>query len=178
MEKRKYTLRKRAEGQEDTRARIVEATMQLHEELGPRNTTFSSVAERAGVQRLTVYRYFPDEMALFQACTSCWLESHPPPPLPAGDLRPAAAQAALLALYQYYRDTQKMWVVSYRDVDLVPALQGPMRGVAQYQGAYASALITRWSLKSKQEPLRAAATVAVQFATWQTLDGLGLKDEA
>jgi AcrR family transcriptional regulator len=53
--------------------------MQLHEEIGPRATTISAIADRAGVQRLTVYRHFPDETAVFQACTAHWLSLNPPP---------------------------------------------------------------------------------------------------
>ena len=68
-EKRNYRMRRRAESQEETRQRIVEATMQLHEELGPRATSISAIADRAGVQRLTVYRHFQDEAAVFAACT-------------------------------------------------------------------------------------------------------------
>lgn len=177
IDKRKYTLRKRAESQEETRARIVEATIALHEELGPRNTSISAVAERAGVQRLTVYRYFPDETALFQACTSSWLERHPPPPPPQG--QPAIdTGAALQALYAYYRATHRMWVVSYRDVDVVPALRSPMQGVAAYVAAYADALLKSWPGRDRSKTLRAAAALSVQFATWRTLNEQGLNDDA
>lgn len=176
MEKRKYTQKKRAEGQEETRARIVEATMALHEELGPRKTTISAVAQRAGVQRLTIYRHFADEAALFQACTSGWLERHPPPPVP-GPQAAADGVAALRALYGYYRDTERMWVASYRDVDLVPALQGPMQSVADYLQAYAESLLTAWPKRKRPATLRAAATLAVQFSTWRTLGAAKLSDD-
>lgn len=67
---RRYRMRKRLEDVEETRRRIVEAAVKLHGSVGPSHTTFSAVAERAGVQRSTVYRHFPDEEALFGACTS------------------------------------------------------------------------------------------------------------
>ena len=57
---RKYELRRRAERQEETRRRIVQATVELHEAVGPSKTTISAIAERAGVDRSTVYRHFPD----------------------------------------------------------------------------------------------------------------------
>jgi AcrR family transcriptional regulator len=63
--KRRYTMGRRAEQQKQTRARIVKAAVELHEKLGPRNATISAIAKRAGVQRLTVYRHFPDDTALF-----------------------------------------------------------------------------------------------------------------
>ena len=56
---RKYELRQRAQSQAETRQRIVEATVELHDSVGPARTTISAIAERAGVQRLTVYRHFP-----------------------------------------------------------------------------------------------------------------------
>ena len=67
MKKRKYTLKRRADKQQQTRERIVDAAMALHEELGPAATTISALAERAGVQRLTVYRHFENDEALFGA---------------------------------------------------------------------------------------------------------------
>ncbi len=72
MTKRSYNLGQRASSQEETPRRIVDATVALHEEIGPRATTISAIAEKASVQRLTVYRHFPDETELFKACTSHW----------------------------------------------------------------------------------------------------------
>lgn len=46
---RTYTLKRRAEGQADTRRRIVEAAIDLHGTVGPARTTVSMIAERAGV---------------------------------------------------------------------------------------------------------------------------------
>lgn len=186
MDKRKYTLRKRATQQDETRQRIVEATMALHEELGPRLTTISAIAERAGVQRLTVYRHFGDETALFQACTSCWQQRHPPPPLPparpAKDLRAAetATREGLHALYRYYAGTRRMWEVSYRDVELVPALQGPMQAIVEYLAGYRDALLAAWPRPSAPAvpALRATLTLAVLFPTWQSLADQGLDDTA
>ena len=59
--------------------RITESAVALHEELGPARTSISAVAERAGVRRSTVYRHFPDEEALFAACSSHWRAANPPP---------------------------------------------------------------------------------------------------
>src|SRR5690349_11417186 len=74
--KRKYELKKRADRQDDTRQRIVEAAVALHEQLGPAQTSISAIAERAGVGRPTVYRHFPDERSLFTACTSHYMAQH------------------------------------------------------------------------------------------------------
>ena len=68
--KRTYTLRRRAEQQAQTWRRIVEAAVDLHGSIGPALTTFSMVAERAGVQRHTLYAHFPDERSLNLACSA------------------------------------------------------------------------------------------------------------
>ena len=76
---RKYEMTKRAGRQEATRQRIVEATVELHEEIGPARTSISAIAERAGVERLTVYRHFATEGDIFQACSARFDELHPLP---------------------------------------------------------------------------------------------------
>ncbi len=180
--KRAYTLRKRADGQELTRARILAATMALHEELGPRNTTISAIAQRAGVQRLTVYRHFPDEATLFRACTSTWLEQNPPPaPLPtaAGESPDQSAQRLLLALYRYYRQTRAMWSAAYRDVKEVTALEKAMAGFEAYLKLYRDALLANWHVERNQRiALKASATLATRFSTWSILADEGLADRA
>ena len=57
---RRYELKKRAEGQAETRRRIVRAAVELHGTLGPARTSVSAIAERAGVRRATVHDQFPD----------------------------------------------------------------------------------------------------------------------
>src|ERR687891_3017256 len=78
-QKRPYRMKRRAELEERTRSRITESAVALHEELGPARTSISAIAERAGVRRSTVYRHFPDEEALFGACSSHWGAANPPP---------------------------------------------------------------------------------------------------
>ena len=76
---RSYTLKRRAQQQVETRLRIVEAAVELHTKLGPAATTFSMVAEKAGVQRHTLYAYFPDERSLLMACSGHVEERDPVP---------------------------------------------------------------------------------------------------
>jgi AcrR family transcriptional regulator len=77
--RRKYELKRRAERQDQTRQRIVDAAIALHTTVGPARTTVSAIAERAGVQRHTVYSHFPDERALGLACSGCHVERYPLP---------------------------------------------------------------------------------------------------
>ena len=179
--RRSYTLRKRADSQAETRRRIVEATMQLHEELGPRATTISAIAERAGVQRLTVYRHFPDETAVFQACTAHWLTLNPPPDPTAwtgiGESSKRVT-AALAAFYAYYRETRRMWDAAHRDESDVPALQGPMSEFRGFLDGIARELAT--AVSGGRKPDRAlAATMRhlLAFPTWASLADAGLSDK-
>jgi AcrR family transcriptional regulator len=180
MSKRPYIQKKRAESRDETTTRIVDATMQLHEELGPRAATISAIAERAGVQRLTVYRHFADETALFEACTSRWLSLNPPPD-PAQwqaekDMH-RRAQIALGALYAYYRATQRMWTVSHRDEADVPGLQGPMAAFHAYTEQLADSLSDGWRGAARvRTQRRATLRHAVRFPTWASLAREGLGD--
>ena len=172
VEKRRYTLKDRARSQEDTRRRIVEAAVALHEELGPRATTIAAIAERAGVQRLTVYRHLPDEEALFRACSSHWRAAHPVPRGWEEEADPAARRARALAeFYAVYSANRRMLVVVAHEAPAVPALAGPLRE----QAAVFAAVVA--DLARGLGP-RAAATIGVALAypAWEALERQGLAD--
>src|ERR1700716_4339639 len=80
---RTYRKRKRAAEELRTRERITRATVGLHETVGPAGTSVRAIANRAGVQRATVYRHFPDEQSLFDACTAHYFGDHPMPDIQA-----------------------------------------------------------------------------------------------
>src|SRR4029453_13946377 len=118
---RQYQQRKRAEQQDETRLRITEATVDLHGSVGPSRTTVSAVAERAGVQRATVYRHFPDERALFAACSAHWRAPNPrpdPASWAAMEDPQARTRRALAELYAYYGRTEQMLANLIRDQEM------------------------------------------------------------
>lgn len=174
MVARKYNQQQRAEQVRETRRKIVQATMELHETLGPANTSIKAVADRAGVQRLTVYRHFPDETSLFQACTSHWLELNPPPDMATwAQTEPAEARSkeAFLSFYRYYRGTRDMWEVTYRDVGRVEALQGPLSGFEAYLDNVRDDLLQSWRPpRTAKEQVSAVLRHALRFSTWQSLN--------
>lgn len=181
MTKRRYTQRLRAQKQGETRRRIVEAAAALHEEIGPRETTVSGIAARAGVQRLTVYRHFPDESSLLRACSSHWLDRNPPPDPALWDrtVEPAArSRAAFAALYAYYRRTASMWRSVYRDTDDMPPLRAVLAGFEDYLDGLRDDLVEAWAPdEQRRRVLSAAAGHAVRFSTWRSLHHQGLEDE-
>lgn len=176
MPKRPYHLKKRAASRDDTRQRIAAAAAALHEELGPRHTTISAIAERAGVQRLTVYRHFPDEATLFEACSGHWRQQHPEPD-PARWMRIAdpeeQARTALTALYVYYSDTRRLWAAVHRDEAEIPAIQGPLMAFRAYLRSLWQGLAIGHGAPS---PVQTTLAHAVQFPTWQSLECEGLDD--
>jgi AcrR family transcriptional regulator len=159
--KRKYELKARADRQAETRRRITEATVGLHEEVGPARTSVAEVARRAGVTRLTVYNNFPEERELLAACQGHWMELHPLPALDPAD----GVEAVLRALYGWYRETARMAENVRRDRLSVPALDELLRETGDARmAALAEAL--------GGGPLVA---LALDFWTWRRLaaDGLG-----
>src|ERR687883_457977 len=133
QQSRPYRKRRRAELEERTRRRITEATVELHREVGPARTTISAVAERAGVQRLTVYRHFPDERSLLGACSAHWREGHPAPdpsPWPAIADPDERLRTALAAFYAYYASDEGLMAKIRRDAAVMPALRATIADVA------------------------------------------------
>ena len=108
---RKYRLKARAESERQPRARIVQATMEPHTEVGPAKTTVAEIARRAAVTRLTVYNHFSDDGALFSACQSHWLGLHPLPDFSAALALPdpkERVRTVLRSFYAWYRTTAPM----------------------------------------------------------------------
>ena len=167
-QKRPYRMQRRAEAEEATRQRITESAVALHEELGPALTTVSAIAERAGVRRSTMYRHFPDEEALFDACSSHWRALHPPPD-PSGW---SSVDEALTALYAFYAETEGMYTSLLRDEPLVPVMAARLRGFHEYLVAIRDGLV-----RGKRR--RAALGHALSFGTWRSLvreQGLSQRD--
>jgi len=175
---RTYTLKKRAEQQAETRRRIVEAAVDLHSSVGPANTTFSMVAERAGVQRHTLYAHFPDEMSLNLACSGHVAERDPlPEAVSWGKIedRRERLRVGLDAIYGWYERHADLMGCVMRDAEyhrptqeIVGLRFGPsMVSWRQVLGA---------KLSTKQ---CAMLELALSFFTWRTLvrEG-GLKQSA
>ena len=181
--KRPYRKTRRAELEQQTRERITESAVALHQELGPARTSISAVAERAGVRRSTVYRHFPDDEALFAACSSHWSAAHPPPD-PRGWAAiedPAErAETALRELYAYYERTEGMYTSLLRDEPVVPILQRLLGDFHGYLRAVQDILMAGRGLRGRAaRRTRAAIGHALAFPTWRSLardQGLGDSD--
>jgi AcrR family transcriptional regulator len=171
--KRKYEKKHRAEAEARTRLRITESAVELHGSLGPARTSMSAVAEHAGVRRSTLYRHFPDERALFGACSAHWAEANPPPDIGAWDAvadPDERLDLALRELYAYYRRTEGMLDKLLRDEATVPVV-GELMGVFRTLLVEATDVLMkgRGRRGKARDRTRAAVGHAVAFRTWQGL---------
>jgi AcrR family transcriptional regulator len=172
-QKRPYRKKRRAELEAQTRLRITESAVELHGTLGPSRTSMSAVAERAGVRRSTLYRHFPDEDALFAACSAHWAEGNPPPDIERWaevedpDQRLAAA---LEEFYAYYRRSESMLANIVRDEATVAAVRQQFSGFRGYLGAAQDLLMGGRRLRGRaRRRVSAAIGHALAFPTWQSL---------
>jgi len=171
--KRKYEKKQRAEAEAQTRLRITESAVELHGTLGPAQTTMSAVAERAGVRRSTLYRHFPDERALFGACSAHWAEANPPPDISRWtevDDPEERLASALEELYAFYRRNDEMLDKLLRDAPTVPVVDELMGGFRFFLGEATKILIQGRGLRGNAaKRTRAAIGHALAFRTWQDL---------
>lgn len=180
-ERRRYELKERARRQAETRQKIVDALVELHETVGASRASVNEVARRAGVNRMTVYNHFATEADMVAACTSQWIERHPPPdPAAWAQLQDPGERLtlALEELYRYYRGTRAMWSTAYRDAPLVPALGEIMDRTwfALLNAAVDVLCAGRGARGRAATRLRAALRLAIDFPTWRTLTATGLGD--
>jgi len=172
-ETRKYEKKRRAELEAETRRRITETAVELHGTLGPARTSISAIAERAGVRRSTVYRHFPDEAALFDACSSHWEAANPVPdmtPWRSIDDPDERLRTALDELYGYYRGTERMMDNLHRDELTMPLVAERFGAYHGYLEAVRDLLMRGRSVRGRQrEDVRAAVGHALAYTTWRSL---------
>jgi AcrR family transcriptional regulator len=175
--KRKYELKRRADEMARTRRRITEAAVDLHGTVGPSRTTLSAVAERAGVQRHTVYRHFPTEADLFGACSAHWVAANALP-----DREPWRTisdphrrfATALDELYAYYERTEPMLSNVLRDAELVDALRPTLVPMQAFLSETVEILAVGWGARGRRRRvLKAAIAHAIDFNTWRSLTASG-----
>lgn len=154
--------------------------VELHEEIGPAATTVTAIAERAGVQRLTVYRHFPDSRAMLGACSSHWQEDHPLPD-PAtwtgiGDPW-SRVEKALTKLYDYFCDGAPMLGSILPDESEMREVAEVMMPWWEYMREVAGGLSAGWGVNGDaQRMVRSAVGHAIGFYTWRSLRDEGLSN--
>ena len=172
-ETRRYRKRLRAEQELQTRQAITEAAVKLHGTVGPAHTTVSGIAEEAGVQRATVYRHFPDEESLFEACSGHYMSLHPPPdPSRWAEIADPAdrLRETLLDVYRWWDETEEMMSRVIRDAPLVETLSAQTRARLAFFDQIPAILMRGGGLRGKRRArVEAAIGHALALATWQSL---------
>jgi AcrR family transcriptional regulator len=176
---RKYELKKRAADMAKTHERITQAAIDLHGTLGPSRTTLSAVAERAGVERRTLYRHFPNEADLFAACSTDYFTANPWPDLDGWRAvrdPERRLELALDELYAYYERTEPMLRNVLRDAELVEFARDAMEPFDAYLDDAAEVLAAgRRARGRRRELLRGAIRHALAFSTWRSLSENGIE---
>jgi AcrR family transcriptional regulator len=175
---REYKMRKRADDWQKTRERILQATMQLHDEQGVAPTTFSDIAKRAGLGQATLYRHFPTLGDLVQACGGhVWQEMQPPTGEAAAAVFEGLAtvderlEKLVEEIDAFYRRGALRLHLAGRDRDLIPALDYFLKAVEAGVEAY-----VHEALAPAGPPKRTVEVVAalMSFPVWQRFGQLEL----
>jgi AcrR family transcriptional regulator len=166
---RKYELKRRAERQAETHRRIVEAAVALHTSVGPARTTIAGIAERAGVQRHTVYAHFPDERELFGACSAHWNAQHsfPDPERWRESADPERRlRTALHDVYCWYEEVEPDLALFERDAQVHATTAELAAARHRRLAALRDLLASGWP---RRRTVRAAIGHALEFETWRSL---------
>jgi AcrR family transcriptional regulator len=180
--KRKYELKKRADGMAETHRRITEAAIELHGTVGPARTTLSAVARRAGVERRTLYRHFPTEADLFAACSRHYFAANPWPALDEWRAMRDPRQRlerALGELYAYYERTEPVFSNVLRDAEVVDFARAAVAPLHAYLDEAAEILTIGRNVRGRRLQLLAGVVRHVlAFSTWRSLSthGIGRTD--
>lgn len=155
--------------------------MALHQEVGPSRTTIAGVAERAGVQRLTVYRHFPDEEEMIQACSALFMERHPAPdPAPWSRIEDPDVRllSACTSIYQYFRSTAAMFRKIVRDAAEMDVVARQFARFEQWLDVSTGVLLEGRGLRGRRKEMaRQTIRHALDFTTWDALERQGLGDD-
>lgn len=173
MARRNYRMKERAKTRDETRERIVSATMLLHDEQGVAATSFVDVAKRAGLGAATVYRHFPTLGSLIAACGAhVWKEMDPPVPEQAPatfkgiDEREDRLQRLVDELDEFYRRGALRLAVASADRHRIPELDEFLRAVE----AGVAALV-REAVKDEALPDTAVQLIfaLMDFPVWTSM---------
>lgn len=177
---RPYRMRRRLASVEETKRRITAAAFELHATIGPTRTTISAIADRADVQRHTVYSHFPDIDALYEACTEHGIRvTQMPEPERWTAIRDPQSrlETALRDLFGWYRSNERMLRSVLYDVDpTAPPATRPDPFDVRMAASF-DVLLADWSMVAGSAPIvQAVLGHALQFETWRSLTSSGMTD--
>jgi len=171
----------RAGSVEETRRRIVVATMQLHGEKGVLDTTIADIASRADVAIGTVHRHFPNIEDLVAACgRAVWDFARPPTSeLLAGH---DSSQDRVRLVFEAYCEVYDRLLALGMDHSAVRYEATKMRALADWFEAWEPQheALVREALSPISKDAQAVSVVLVLSAwdSWRRLTSRGLSSAA
>lgn len=172
-EPRVYRKRARAQHEEETRQRIVDAALELHASEGFPGASISAIADRAGVGRVTVYRHFPDYDAILDACTSHYMALNPPPRVEQWesiDDPRELLQTLVGTTYDYFEANEPIFTHGMADAVTLPFLANRMAAIGAYWSGVRDWLLDRLMPGKTPGASSVALTgVLLSFSGWQAL---------
>ncbi len=175
---RRYRSTRRAEAVEETRRRILIATMELHGEQGILATSWEDIARRAGVALATVYRHFPTLGELVPACGALAEQFiQPPKPELAATLFAGADDVAervrrlAMELCAFYERGAVALATARREGHLVEPLGAWARELDRTREMLVAAALAPAAPDEATSRVAAALTA---FPVWQALTEAGV----
>jgi len=169
---RKYDLGRRAAAAEQTRRRIVDATVALHAEQGIVATTYKDIAQRADVGVGTVYNHFPAVDDLVAACgRQLRVTTRPPDParIATRRSRPARLEALVTEVFAWY-ERYPSWRRGLADADKIDTLGLAVRARDDHLRT-----LVRAALGPGADPVQVATLRAlVDYEVYRALADAGL----
>ena len=176
MTPRSYRMTKRAESVEETRRRIVEATVGLHTTKGFQATSWQDIAERADVAVGTVYYHFPTFDELIPACGALGVEMAAPP---TGEIfrdlggKQRRLERLVEELFAFYGRARGGIENMLREKDQIPALQ---RLAAEQDAETRSLIAQALGPKAPKRELDVVDAL-LDFGVWLSLEQRGIKNK-
>jgi AcrR family transcriptional regulator len=159
---------------EETRQRIVDATVDLHNEQGVAGTSMQDVADRAGVALATVYRHFPTLDALVPACGRRNMELNPLPTEAAFaelDSGKARVGALVAALFSHYARGARPYETGLAESASLPVMARLMDALRAQIATLVAAATKPFEPEAKDLSL---AVGLCDFRVWRALTEAGL----
>jgi AcrR family transcriptional regulator len=183
MPPRRYSREKRQAAVDETRARIVRATMELHNANGILATRFEDIAKRADVATATVYRHFPTLDHIVNACGALTMHTIQPPTVEdaprlfaGAKSLPARVERLVREMASFYERSQKTWVAVLRDCDKLAQLRAFVDAHRAAIEAHVREALR--PLGDGLEPRTIQVVCAlVDYPTWQSLTDRNLQPD-
>lgn len=178
MSPRRYEMANRAAAVEETRRRIVEASVRLHARRGTAGTTWDDIAAAAGVSRATVYHHFSSLDELVPACAQAAFDMIEVPTREEASARFAELGSPSARLAHFIRESCRCYAAgagwlraAWRERDLVPPMGVAVKRLQRALSVLLSAALEGAALDAERLEVVAAL---VDFPFWDALDRAGV----